>query len=93
MARGWESKGVEAQMEEANQPALEKGRVDQSPEARARRLRLESLRLSRSRLLEQLERARHHAHREVLKKGLRAIESEMEKVSAEKGPSPGNQPP
>ena len=86
MARGWESKAVEAQIEEVTQQGeekREKGRTDSSPEARARRQRLESLRLSRSRLLDQLERARHNAHREILQKGLRAIENEIETLSNE----------
>jgi hypothetical protein len=83
VARGWESKSVEAQIEEGNQPPEEKVRVDNSPEARAHRLRLESLRLSRSRLLDQLERARHEAHREMLQKGLSAIEREIEELSRE----------
>ncbi len=83
MARGWESKAVESQIEEGNQRSEDKGRPDTSPKARVRRERLESLRLSRSRLLDQLERARHRAHREVLEKGLRAIEKEIEEVSTE----------
>ena len=80
MARGWESKGVEGQIEEGNRRAEESPRVEDSLETRLRGKRLESLKLSRSRVLEQLERARHPAHREVLMKGLRAIEKEMEEI-------------
>mgnify|MGYP003289430490 CR=1 FL=1 len=43
--------------------------------------RLDSLKLSRSRLLEQLERARRPAHRNVLLNGLKALEREIEEVS------------
>ncbi len=81
MARGWESKGVESQIEEGNQRPVETGRPDNSAEARARRGQLESLRLSRSRLLDQLDRAKHSAHREVLQKGLGAIEKEIEDLT------------
>lgn len=83
MARGWESKGVEDQIEEGNRRAEESPRVEDPLETRLRGKRLESLKLSRSRVLEQLERARHPAHREVLMKGLRAIEKDMEEISHE----------
>jgi hypothetical protein len=42
---------------------------------------LESLKLSRSRLLQQLELAKHPAHRNVLLNGLKAVEKEIEEVS------------
>ena len=78
MARGWESKAVEDQIEEGNRRADEAIKVSATVETRARLLRLESLKLSRSRILEQLERASHPSHREVLMKGLKAIEKEIE---------------
>ena len=81
MARGWESKSVEAQIEEGNQRPERMPEPPTSADARERQLRLESLRLSRSRLLDQLERARHRAHREVLQNGLRAIEREIAGLS------------
>jgi hypothetical protein len=81
MARGWESKAVEDQIEQANersrrQPSLE----DLSPEERVRRERLESLRLSRAHTLTQLERATRPAHRQMLQRTLRALEAEMEQL-------------
>jgi len=78
VARGWESKAVEDQIEEGNRRADEAIKVSATVETRARLLRLESLKLSRSRILEQLERASHPSHREVLMKGLKAIEKEIE---------------
>jgi len=42
---------------------------------------LESLKLSRSRLLQQLEHAKHPAHRNVLLNGLKAVEQDVEEVS------------
>ena len=78
MARGWESKAVADQMEEADVRELdESARPDSSPAVRARRERLESLRLSRVRTLAQLERATGRAHREMLSHTLRALETEM----------------
>lgn len=86
MARGWESKAVEEQIEEGNRRTDEAIRVSATAETRARLLRLESLKLSRSRILEQLERASHPAHREVLMKGLRAIEKEIEEIPPDQVP-------
>ena len=82
MARGWESKAVADQMEEAGKRAPTQTPPDDwSPEERARRERLESLRLSRARTLSQLERATRPAHRQMLQSTLRAIEAEMEELS------------
>jgi hypothetical protein len=78
MARGWESKGVADQIEEGEQARLDLHSQAKSAEERLKQDRLESLRLSKARLLEQLERAKHPAHREVLLNGLRAIEKEIE---------------
>lgn len=84
MARGWESKAVEAQIEEGKQLVRDdKGQATSSMEAKIRQQRLESLRLSRSRVLEQLERAQHSAHREVLLKGLQAVEKEIDEITSE----------
>ena len=87
MARGWESKAVEAQIEEEKHRADDNARAHASTEVRARQLRLESLRLSRSRILQQLDRAKHPAHREVLLKGLKAVEQELEEVSSDLDPN------
>lgn len=81
MARGWESKSVEAQIEEGEQRAEQVHAPQTSPESRARQQRLEFLRLSQSRLLDQLDRATLPAHREVLQNGLRAIEKELDELS------------
>ena len=82
MARGWESKAVADQMEEADKRALKRASPeDISPEERDRRARLESLRLSRARTLSQLEGAVRPAHRQMLQRTLRALEAEMEELS------------
>ena len=78
MARGWESKAVADQMEQADVREVdERAPPDSSPAVRARHERLESLRLSRARTRAQLERATGRAHREMLARTLRALESEM----------------
>jgi hypothetical protein len=77
MARGWESKSVEDQIEEArrSQGAYE-GRV-QTPEESARDRKIESLKLERSRLTEQLKRARSEAHQRMIRQSIEAIEEEI----------------
>jgi len=77
MARGWESKSVEDQMEEARRSqGASKGRV-QSPEERERERKIESLKLERSRLIEQLTRARSEAYQRMIRQSLEAIEEEI----------------
>jgi hypothetical protein len=84
MARGWESKAVADQMEEADERARAEQQSAQegelSPAERERRQRLESLKLSRARTLDQLERATNRAYREMLQKTLRALEAEIEEA-------------
>ena len=80
MARGWESKAVADQIEEG-ESRQQPSKTETTKEERALKERLNSLNLSRSRLLQQLEHARHPAHRNVLLNGLKAIEREIEEVS------------
>jgi hypothetical protein len=78
MARGWESKSVADQIEDAELRAP-KGQPA-SLDERQRKQRMDSLLLSKSRLLQQLERAKLPAHRSVLLNGLKAIEKEIEET-------------
>ena len=82
MARGWESKAVADQIEEGKSRQQQPSKTEVTKEERVLQERLDSLKLSRSRLLQQLERARHPAHRNVLLNGLKAVEKEIEEVSA-----------
>ena len=81
MARGWESKAVADQIEEGESRAQEATKPAATPEQRLLKEQLDSLKLSRSRLLQQLDRARHPSHRDVLLNGLKAVEKEIEEVS------------
>ena len=77
MARGWESKSVEDQIEEARRSqAVAEGLV-QSPEEKERERKVESLKLERSRLTEQLNRARSESHQRMIRQSLEAIEKEI----------------
>jgi len=83
MARGWESKAIADQIDEEESRKQQASKSETPPEQRLLKERLDSLKLSRSRLLQQLERATHPAHRNVLLNGLKAVEKEIEEVSAE----------
>jgi chromosome segregation ATPase len=82
MARGWESKSVEDQMEEAQRSQGETEWQIQAPEERERQHKVESLKLERSRLTEQLERARSETHQRIIQQSLKAIEAEIAALSA-----------
>jgi hypothetical protein len=82
MARGWESKAIEDQIEQSSQFAVEPPRAAQSSDAPARKQKLDALRLMRSRLDEQLQRARSVTHRQMLHQSLRAIEAEIEALES-----------
>jgi hypothetical protein len=83
MARGWESKAIADQIEEAKQDQPPRNPPTTMAKKRQRQAALESLRLSRSRLLEQLDKANYPAHREVLLKGLGAIEQQIDAINSE----------
>jgi len=77
MARGWESKSVEDQLEERER-AKREAAVPVSTEAPAHRQRRESLELVRRRLLAQINAARSDAHLQMLERSLTAIETELD---------------
>jgi hypothetical protein len=52
-----------------------------SPEVRARRERIESLRLARALTLAQMERPITRAHRDMLQRRLLALDTEIESLS------------
>ena len=80
MAIGW-GKSYEEQMEEASQRASSERAPRVPVEDRVRIQRLQSLKLSRSRVEEQLSKAVHPAHRQMLMKALQAIEEEADEIS------------
>jgi hypothetical protein len=86
VAIGW-GKSFEEQVEEANQRASEKRAPKIPSEDRARLARLESIKLSRSRIEQQLERAVQPAHRAMLMKALQAVEKEAEEAESESSPA------
>ena len=81
MARGWESKAVAEQMDEQDKLVRQPADYDVSPDVRARREHLESLKLSRARTLAQLDHARLPAHRATLERALAALDAKIEEAS------------
>jgi len=75
MARGWESKSIEAQQSEARESSKPGPKL--SPQAAARMRERESLRLSRQRVLQQLERTQNPRHRALLQAELAALDERL----------------
>jgi hypothetical protein len=82
LARGWESKSIESQQEERVRESEQPDSQRVSPEERARLERLASLELSRSRTLDQLERAAGGTHRAMLKRTLLALERDIAELES-----------
>ena len=78
MARGFDSKFVEAQQEEATRPKNVGPGL--TPEQRATADRRKALELSRARAAADLERASVPAHRKMLEEALKSLDSELQKL-------------
>lgn len=78
MARGWESKSVESQIEDADRADL--GQL-LTPEQRERRRKRESLDLSRRRVLQEMETTRSDLRRISLQQALEFLDEEIRKLS------------
>jgi len=76
MARGWESKSIETQQEEAARPKGDGGRAPTSEEREAA-TRRETLELARAKVRQDLGRAKTAAHREMLQRALDDLETQL----------------
>lgn len=76
MARGWESKSVEAQQDEARQ-GVPKSRIKLTREEAARRREHENLRLSRQRVVQQIESSQNPRHRKILEEALAELDQKL----------------
>ena len=78
MARGWESKSVEQQQEEAGTP---KNRARPlTPQEAAEENRRRGLLLSRQRVVQQLEAASNPRHRQMLEAALAELDLQLQGV-------------
>ncbi|MFP5264596.1 MAG: hypothetical protein ACLGJB_22140 [Blastocatellia bacterium] len=79
MARGWESKAVEAQMESASEAAAARKKQLTPAEIEATRKR-ESLLLSRARVLQELQQSRNPRYQEVLTRALADLDEKLARL-------------
>lgn len=77
MARGWESKSIEDQQAQATQEDSRKARARLTPEEAARQRRVESLRLARTRILQQLQGVANDRHRATLQAALAELDRQL----------------
>jgi hypothetical protein len=84
MARGWESKSIADQIDDAERKATRgDDQLAASPDERAKADKLAALKMSRSRLLDQLEGARNPRHRTMLANALKAVESDLADLNSQ----------
>jgi len=74
VARGWESKSVELQQEDARSADVPKRHL--TPEQREIESRKEGLKLSRSRILEQIHSTGNPRYRKILEQALAALDEQ-----------------
>ena len=82
MARGWESKSVELQMETSQAERKETARKRMDPEVAAALRKKETLLLARTHLQQQMQVSQHPRHREMLQNGLTDLEKQLADLGA-----------
>jgi hypothetical protein len=76
VARGWESKAVESQMEDAAETSGG-GRVQLTPEQQQKVRVRQGLQLSRARIVQQLEASEDPRYKELMQKTLNDIDRQI----------------
>ena len=79
MARGWESKSVESQQDDASAKKVMKPAL--TLEQREQSQRRRTLELSRARLAADLERASAPPHRQMLERALADLDAQLDALS------------
>jgi hypothetical protein len=82
MARGWESKEVEMQIEAANERLRHPHTPPPSPEQIAFEREQESIELSRRRVLEDIAAASNPKYRELLQRSLEFLDAKLARLKA-----------
>jgi hypothetical protein len=77
MARGWDSKAIEDQQAAAEQERSKQKKPPLSAEARELQVKLDALRLSRTKVVRDLESASNHQYRRMLEHALAHIDGEI----------------
>ena len=81
MARGWESKDVESQVEAKQPMSAAQGKGPKSPEEIRREQERRDLQLSRTRIVNDLETATHPNHRKSLEAALAHLDEKIARLS------------
>jgi hypothetical protein len=81
MARGWESKDVESQVEAKKTMSSSSGSGPKSPEELRRDQERRDLQLSRVRIVNDLEAATHPNHRKSLEAALEHLDQKIAKLN------------
>lgn len=77
MARGWESKAVESQIEAAENRNANRARIAHNQEKLNRQRERESVELSRTRVMQDLASAVNPNYRELLKRSLQYLDEKL----------------
>jgi len=80
MARGWESKSIESQIESAASEISTEDKQHRSPAEIERLREWEGLMLSRTRVLHEVESCQNPRYRVILDKALADLDSRLEKL-------------
>jgi len=83
VARGWESKSVEGQQADAREKPAQ-GRLRLSADEAARARERERLRLSRQRVLQEMEACQNPRHRQLLEQALADLDEKLKKADSER---------
>ncbi len=81
MARGWESKDVESQVDAAEERARLAKLPKPAPEEAARERERESLQLSRTRVLHDIETSQNPGYRATLEAALKHLDEKLASIS------------
>lgn len=81
MARGWESKSVEAQIEDSESIPSTNQENTPSPEELQARIKRDDLTLSRRRILQELEGTSNERYSELLRRTLAGLEAQIADLS------------
>jgi hypothetical protein len=81
MARGWESKDVESQVEAKNSMSASSGKGPKTPEDLRREQECRDLQLSRIRIVNDLEVATNPNHRKSLEAALAHLDQKISQLS------------
>ena len=82
MARGWESKSVEAQIDMAETPRPYKVHTAPSPESLELLRKKETILLSRTRVVRELDNAQNPRYKAVLTKALADLDAQLTMIAA-----------